>query len=70
MADIKQAVIWLQEGKKIRRKKYFPSVFIDCNEFSTVLRYHLSKTCIIENALLNFMDLIAEDWELYEESEF
>lgn len=59
MADLKQAMMWLAEGKKIRRKS-------DLLGFYIYLRYgtiYDASDCRCNDLLNNF-----DDWEIYEEN--
>lgn len=64
MADIKQAAIWMREGKSIRRKP-MPSWIIalssdgDCDIIAFVGKTESS-------AEFETSDLLAEDWEIAE----
>ena len=65
MADIKQAGIWLSEGKKVTNPYlYFGYLFLDCNGF---IMFHTNVE--VEDVypdMLEPSDLTSEEWYIYE----
>ena len=59
MADIKQAAIWMKEGKHVRRKSWEEDDQIHMSARSGLIRSHYGGRADLEPA-----DLLAEDWEL------
>lgn len=69
MSDFKQAIKWLKEGKKVRRKDreiilfiYKVDKYVDCIRYAT---YNGE----INDINLNISDFEATDWEIYEEKD-
>ncbi len=61
MSDFKQAIKWLKDGKKVRRKNFGKPRYL-----------HLTVGSVIELDVLGVYpfkihDLEADDWEIYEE---
>jgi hypothetical protein len=62
MADIKQAVRWMQEGKKVKRAIWKNSFFYTPPGFVSVM----DETGVGTNILTN--ELLADDWQIVEEA--
>lgn len=68
MADFQQAIKWLKEGKKVRRKS-----FGDIERYCYISMANIEKIADSHYSIfdLNFEDFLANDWEIYcEEHEF
>ena len=61
MADFNQAVKWMKEGKKVRRKKYVKTYFRFDGELNEMVNQDNYNFCA------NLKDLEATDWEIYED---
>lgn len=64
MADIKQAAQWMDEGKRVRRKRsnfYTEPIGINDNGFMSWLR---PSGKLGDSIYLTPVDLLADDWEI------
>ncbi len=61
MADFKQAIEWLKEGKKIRRKNEL--WYIQCN--NQLVLFSVETNGLIAHQGMFIGDLEATDWEIY-----
>jgi hypothetical protein len=69
MADIKQAVRWMKQGRRVRRPHFFGQfAYMAC---AKDMRFNKGNIAIVDNNQeecepLNLQDLIANDWEIAE----
>ena len=62
MADFKQAIEWLKEGKKVRRKDWFKNSYYFLDKGGVVCLMTLDG---IRNIHFILEEFDAKDWELY-----
>lgn len=65
MADIRQAGMWIQERKLVRRSSWAPGVYYGSKDSSFKI-YLYDGTGVPEVAFFAAGDLLAEDWEIFE----
>ena len=69
MSDFQQAIKWLKEGKKIKRKLWQGShLFLDITDGDGNFKIRGDMHTTSENGL-NYYSIEATDWEIYEEKE-
>ena len=75
MSDFKQAIEWLKEGKKVRRKKWKSNIICGISDSvwdgkehkRGIYFYDKDKIHITINLKFSLKDFEATDWEIFEE---
>ncbi len=68
MSDFKQAIKWMKEGKKVKRKLWQNS-YIFLNKSKGEGDYKIEGDMLTTLELLGYYSFEATDWEIYEKEE-